>query len=264
VFAVVSGVLGGFLRIGTASEAFALANYRYYHVTPTLPPGTFVDAGEVIGRVYPGQRHVHLTEIAPGCGIVDPRRPGGLLANPADTERPTIGALEAFRADAAAYQTFVPAPFTVVGDPGPTADPSQRLLLSHLSGVVDFRAPVSDMPVLRTVETPQQPLMVSGVRGYIAPAGRPARRVSRLVTAFDGVRLIPQADYFSVIAYGTLRLNSCFFSPDYTCAASYVIHTAGRGLDTRGLRNGHYLYCVQAVTISDVAWRRCTPITVAN
>jgi hypothetical protein len=234
-----------------------------------------VSQGEFIGRVFTRYRHVHLTEIVPGCGWIDPRRPTGILRDRRNTEAPSIGEISAFRANSSAYapfpttvQSHVPSPtgrvFTMVDNTGPTGDPSTPILLSQLSGVVDFRAPVSDTPRDATTAFRQQPLMAAGVRGYIAAYGHPNDRLSRFVTAFDGVRLLPQSRFYSVFAYGSRRINACFTVRTAHCSASYVIHTAGRGLSTTTLRDGRYEYCVQAVTITDVSARRCVAISIQN
>ena len=56
-------------------------------------------------HVRPEWRHVHLSQFA-SCGLVDPRRPTGPLHDPANTERPAIGELSAFVANANAYRSF--------------------------------------------------------------------------------------------------------------------------------------------------------------
>jgi hypothetical protein len=275
VYAVISGRLTRFAHIGTGlDEHFDLGRYQYWHVTPfSWLNGRRVARGQWIGRVARGFRHVHLSEIVPGCGVIDPRRPGGILEDPLNREAPTIGAISAFRADAAAYAPFPPTAtpsaqagsvWTVVDDTGPVGDLSTPILPSQLSGVVDFRAPVSDTPLFATKIYRQQPLMVAGVRGYIAAYGNPNDRLSPFAVAFDGVRLIAQSRFYSVFAFGTQRINGCFYSGTKLCSTSYVIHTAGRGLSTSALPDGSYDYCIQAVTINDVSARRCIPITIQN
>ena len=274
VYAITSGVLSGFTSMGTGMEHFLLAGrYQYWHVTPLpgLGSGSIVAAGQEIGHVWPRLRHVHVSEIVPGCAWIDPRRPGGVLHNSFNRERPTIGSISAFRADGRAYQSFPPTPYavagsrwTVVDDTGPVGDPATPILLDHLSGRIDFRAPVSDLPRFAASMFPQQPLMVAGVRSYLAPWGRPGEAVTRVVTAFDGVRLIPSADFFSVFAYGTRRIKACFDEAGAHCSASWVIHTARRGIATRNVPDGQYLYCVQAVTITNVSAHRCAPVRIQN
>ncbi len=161
VYAVTAGVLNGFTSIGTGPEHFTLAGrYQYWHVTPLLRSGSWVSPGQLIGRVLPRFRHVHLTEIVPGCGWIDPRRPNGVLYNGLNREHPAIGAISAFRADRTAFAPFPPTPsaagrrWTVVDDTGPTGDSSVPIMLTQISGIVDFRAPVSDTPRFATTMFP--------------------------------------------------------------------------------------------------------------
>ncbi len=261
--AIRAGTIDGTTAVGTpADEHFVLessdgiSRYFYYHVRPALSDGSPVFGGEVLGHIERGFRHVHLSEIVSGCGLVDPRRPTGILRDPADTEAPDIGALAAFRANAAAYR-----PFRLDARPG--RGPSTAVRLSNLHGVVDMRADVSDTPRHETTQWPQQPLMVAGVRSFLAPAGHPGRHYRPVIQAFDGSRLIDPTREFQVFAHGTYRLNACFYS-NRPCTTVLRLHVAGAGFDTRQFANGDYLYCVSAITIRGHIARRCTPVTIRN
>jgi hypothetical protein len=261
--AVRAGTMDGITSVGTPSdEHFTLessdgvSRYFYYHVHPSLRDGTPVTGGDVLGHIERGFRHVHLSEIVSGCGLLDPRRPTGILHDPADTEAPAIGTLAAFRADTAAYR-----PFRM--DVRPGRGPSTQVALSGLHGVVDMRADVSDTPRHETIQWPQQPLMVAGVRSFLAPVGRPGRHYGAVIKAFDGSRLIDPTRVFHVFAHGTYRLNGCFFS-NRPCETVLRLHVAAGGFDTRQFANGNYLYCVSAITIRSRVAKRCTPVTIRN
>jgi hypothetical protein len=264
VFAVVSGRIGQIEEAGTDEVHFNLGpHFQYWHATPLpgIHTGSPVAMGQQIGTVWQaadglGMGHVHLTELGvPGCGEVDPRRPTGAYGDPRNTEAPSIGPLSAFVANAQAY-----APFPVTG----TRDISTPLRLDALSGVVDFRASVTDTPNVRTVQWPQQPLMVAAVRSFVAPAsGEPISLGAPPTLALDGSRAIPDRDYYDVMAPGSLRDQSCFYGTG-SCDTRIVLHVAGTGIDTRRLPNGPYQLCVEALTIEDVGARSCTPITIAN
>jgi Abnormal spindle-like microcephaly-assoc'd, ASPM-SPD-2-Hydin len=261
--AVRSGFVDGIASVGNAAdEHFVLessdgvSRYVYYHVRPRLSDGTRVAGGEALGTIEPGFKHVHLSEIVARCGLVDPRRPTGILRDPADTEAPSIGTLQAYRADRAAY-----APFPLDRPPGRGG--ARQLPLDDLRGVVDMRAEVSDTPRHATVQWPQQTLMAAGVRSFLAPVGREGRHYGRVITAFDGSRLIDPTHVFRVFAHGTYRLNGCFFS-HRPCASILRLHVAGSGFDTREFANGNYLYCVSAITIRGRTGHRCTPVTIRN
>lgn len=262
--AVRAGTVDGITSVGNPTdEHFALessdgvSRYFYYHVHPAFRDGTSVVGGEALGHIERGVRHVHLSEVVSGCGLVDPRRPTGILHDPEDTETPTIGPLAAFRADTAAYR-----PFGLDARPG--RDPSTPIALAGLHGVVDMRAVVSDTPRHETVQWPQQPLMVAGVRSFLAPVGRAGRHYGGVVAAFDGSRLIDPTRVYRVFAHGTYRLNECFFSHHHPCVTVLRLHVAAGGFDTRRFANGSYLYCVAAITIRGRVARRCAPVTIRN
>ena len=256
VYAVSSGVIGSDVRHGTWDEAFTLPPYFYYHVSLGLPVGSAVGLAGRVGSIFPRQYHVHLSEATPTCGLVDPRRPTGILHDPQNTEPPVITQLTAAVANAAAY-----APFQM--GPGPVPpDPSTPLSLTDLHGVVDIRASVTDTPRHITRRTPQQPEMVAAVRSYVAPLGHPRRRLGRRILAFDGARLIPPARYYQIMAYGTRRIRACFIKPSRPCLTRLILHVAGTGLNTRRFPNGAYLFCVTAVTIETHTNHRCWPIVI--
>jgi hypothetical protein len=261
--AVRAGTIGGIASVGNAvDEHFELASsdgvsrYFYYHVHPSVGDGTAVFPGDVLGRIEPGFEHVHLSEIVSGCGLVDPRRPTGILRDPEDTESPSIGRLAAYRATAAAYR-----PFRLDARPGP--DPAAAVPLNGLHGLVDLRARVWDLPRHATQRWPQQPLMVAGVRSFLAPRGNPSRHYGSVIRAFDGSRLIDPTRIYRVFAHGTYRINVCFTSKR-ACQTLLRLHLASGGFDTRRFANGDYLYCVSAITIRSQIARRCTPVTIRN
>jgi murein DD-endopeptidase MepM/ murein hydrolase activator NlpD len=262
VYAVVTGRIWH-VRSKGANARFILSpsgtlrstRYDYWHVDLTrVAPGARVRRGQWIGRVVTGQNHVHLSEWNPVCGFIDPRRPTGILRDPANRERPSMDGLAAYVADEAAF-----------GPHGKdVADASAPIALDALHGRVDFRARVWDMPVHRTPRWPQQPLMVAGLRSWIGSATDPLLRVSRPIVPFLGGRLIPPALVDDVYAPGTYRLPECFTRPGGTCATRLVVHVGGRGVDTTAIPNGAYQFCVAAVTIRNVAHHRCWPIAIDN
>jgi len=68
---------------------------QYWHVklAAGIKAGVVVRRRQLLGTVKPTMKHVHISEYVPGCGLVDPARPTGLLADPYNTEWPTIGSL---------------------------------------------------------------------------------------------------------------------------------------------------------------------------
>jgi hypothetical protein len=101
VYALQSGIAktGG----GTGYDGNVIVgSFGYWHLANTVATGSRVEAfTTVLGTVYPGQRHVHLTRYtAAGRGesADDPVNPllGGGLTPYSDTRAPVVGALIAF------------------------------------------------------------------------------------------------------------------------------------------------------------------------
>ena len=156
VYAVTSGSIRSDIRHGTGNEAFTLPPFFYYHVTLGIPVGSSVGLAGRVGRIFPRQYHVHLSEAEPGCGLVDLRRPTGILHDRSNREPPVIADPTAVVGNAAAFRRFKMGP-----DPIPP-DPATPLSLTDLHGVVDIRASITDTPRHATRRSPQQPEMVAG------------------------------------------------------------------------------------------------------
>jgi hypothetical protein len=255
VYAMTSGVIGSLVASGGDAH-FRIGPFFYYHVISRLPAGSHVARGEWVGHIVKGTDHVHVTEIEPGCGIVDPRRPTGPLIDPKNDEHPTVENLSADVANAAAYRIF-PA--------WRTPDPAKPLALNHLHGVVDFRAEIFDMPVRKTRDHPQQPLMVAAVRSWLAPLTKTWRRYGKPITAFDGSTwLTGTRAYYDVMAHGSVHVRSCFTNPARRCENRYILHVAGRGIDTRRFPDRWYHYCVSALTIRNLRTTQCWQVRIEN
>jgi hypothetical protein len=249
-------------RVGHFAIGVAGTQHRdiYWHVrAPRLRVGMRIRRGQLLGTAYAGWWHVHIAEWTPRCGYVDPRRPGGVFGDPRNTERPSIGPLEAYRLSGRVFQ-----PFSTSVPPAPGLE-GWRLPLYALSGVVDFRAEVVDVP-RRPVSTfgPQMPLAPAAWRGYLAPARQPGYHLLR-PRAFSGARLARIEAFFTRYAPGTWR-QTCWYPGDpERCVQHLVWHLSGRhGVDTRRVRNGAYQYCVEALTVRGVRARRCTPVYIHN
>ncbi len=100
VYAVQSGVA---LRRGQGYEThLSIGDFEYWHLQGAVPSGTKVTAFRtVIGRVYPGQHHLHLTRLTrAGDQAMNPLVQGGITPY-RDSAPPRIGALIAFDATGA-------------------------------------------------------------------------------------------------------------------------------------------------------------------
>ena len=254
VYAMTAGVIGDV--VGGSDAHFQIGPFFYYHAISRFAAGTHVARGQWVGRLKAGVDHVHLAETEPGCGLLDARRPTGPLRDPMNTEHPTVENLRAYAANRAAYRIF-PA--------WPSPDRSTPRSLGDLHGVVDLRAQIFDMPVRKTGDHPQQPLMVAAVRSWLAPLTKKWRRYGHAITALDGSRWISQTRaYYDVMAPGSIHIRSCFKNPARRCVNRYILHTAGRGLDTRRYPDRWYHYCISTLTIRNFRATRCWPVRIQN
>jgi hypothetical protein len=99
VYAVTSGVAS---TSGRGYERHvAVGAFRYWHLANAVPTGTPVVAFRtVIGTVYPGQHHLHLTRLGTDGAPINPLVDGG-LAPYSDSSPPTLQRLEAYGPDGA-------------------------------------------------------------------------------------------------------------------------------------------------------------------
>ena len=120
----------------------------------------------------------------PGAGSSTRGGRPGSSTIPQTPRRPTIGALAAFRANAAAYR------------PVPPGRPSRPRPVDGGCGSPACTASSTCAPTSQThrgtgrSQWPQQPLMVAGVRSFLAPVGRPGRHYRR---GHPGLRRQPPA-----------------------------------------------------------------------
>jgi hypothetical protein len=235
---------------------------QYWHVNvlPSVHNGAVVKRRQKLGTVKKGYLHVHISEFAAGCGLVNPARPGGLLADPYNREWPSIGPLSAMAAGPRAFP-----PLNLNQAPASFTDPGRPVSLDHLSGTVDLRASVTDTPKVRMQHNPQLPLAPAAIRAFLAPLDDGHKHYT-MRTIFDGSRLLPTGTpLWHIWAFGTYRLNGCYYSSTATCAMQTVWHVGGpNGFNTKAVPNGAYKYCVEALTIAGVDAQRCTPVTIKN
>jgi hypothetical protein len=265
---------GRILRLHPGRRGFSIGSLHHYlfydHVVPlsTLHLGEWIDAGQVIGRRIMVMGHVHVSELDKPCGWINPMRPTGPLRVAQNTEPPTIGPLQAFVANSAAFRRFDPDE-----NPALEHDPATPLQLTSLHGVVDLRAEVHDWPRLQMPGTQQLELEVAAIRAYLAPLSNRRAHLSPLKMIFDGATLLEPArlgtSFWHIWAFGTWRDSSGYFHEGDPIrgqlGAAYVWHVGGTlGLDTNLYPDGRYRYCVQALTINGVEGTRCARVVIDN
>lgn len=265
VFAMQSGTVRNitpdhFVIVPTRGPKGSDLQYWHVNLLSMIHAGTRVRLRQKLGTIKKGYLHVHISEHAAGCGLVDPARPSGPLADPYNREWPSIGPLSA---TAAGPRAFVP--LNLTQSPASFTDPGRSVALDHLSGTVDLRARVTDTPSVRMQHSPQLPLAPAAIRAFLAPRTNGHRHYT-MRTIFDGSGMLPTgAPLWHFWAFGTYRLNGCYFSAGATCAAQIVWHVGGpSGFNTKRVPNGNYKYCVEALTIAGVDAQRCTPVTIKN
>jgi hypothetical protein len=235
---------------------------QYWHVNllSSIHAGTVVRRRQKLGTIKKGYLHVHISEFAAGCGLVDPARPDGLLADPYNREWPSIGPLSAMTAGPRAF-----VPLNLTESPETLSDPARPVALDDLSGTVDLRASVTDVPKVRMQHNPQMPLAPAAIRAFLAPVDDGHEHYATR-TIFDGSRLLPTGSaLWHDWAFGTYRQNGCYFSSTGTCGAQIVWHVGGpNGFNTKVVPNGRYKYCVEALTIDGVDAQRCTVVAIKN
>jgi hypothetical protein len=238
--------------------------WSYWHLQSTTgwKRGMPVRRHELLGKIVHNYYHVHISEKVKGCQYVDPRRPTGNFWNPANTQKPIVGALSAYVADDAAWSR---PPW--VGAP-PPPDPATPEALDDLHGVVDLRAlamvPGPDTPInVVGGQTHIPDLAVSAIRAWLTTPNRPDSH-DELRLIMDGSRLVSNPYLWHKWAWGTWRDNGCLYGHP-TCSQAMVWHVGGQsGINTHAYPDGRYMYCVSALTINDAAATRCTEVAIRN
>ena len=269
VYAMQSGVLHD-LQPNHFSIASGVHGFYYWHVVtlPGIRSGQWINRGQLLGHIFSNYWHVHISESSAGCGFIDPRRPTGPFHDPYNVENATIGPVAAYRANSAAYQ--MP---TMNVDPSTRHDPSTRLRLDNLTGIVDFRAAITDLPRrLAPIDPPlgrpfpEHRLAPAAIRAYLAPVGHGGLHIGPIFL-FDGARVMKAAAVPTTWAFGTWRKDECYYlwrDATTTCAQEIVWHTAHGGYNTTAVPNGSYLWCIQALTINGVLSGHCTSVAIRN
>jgi hypothetical protein len=223
-----------------------------------------VRRGQLLGRIFFNSYHVHVSEYYAPCGFINPYRPNAPLALPRNREAPTIGDLQARRANSLAW------PRLQLGNGPPRgSDPSRALSLMTLRGRVDFRASILDHPTTHVPHFSEQiPQPVAAIRSWVAPPHDYRRHLGPM-HVWNGAHLFKlradRMNLFHLWAFGTWRSNGCYFTETGICGQDLIYHLGGYwGYDTRRLHDHAYQFCVAALTINNVKARRCTRFWVDN
>jgi hypothetical protein len=242
-------------------------HFSYWHVSPTVPAGTRVRAGQQIGWTCKGVWHVHLSEWQKYRGVrvwVDPLHRGGALLPYVDTAAPVVSQI-----------LFVTPPIRPwlpvksLKEP----DTATPLAATGLHGLVELRVLAFDPqsffgfltrnPAWPTVWTPHK-LSVE-IRGR-----RSGRTVLRR-TSFEADQM-PQTPYLVHYAPGTVEddnMQECVGPPQLPkCDGVTWLRPLSRFKqefwDTRTVANGDYRITVRAGDIAGNAGAKTVAVTVKN
>jgi hypothetical protein len=272
IFAVESGEMhysrrGEQLR-NCNDRRFEIGHFSYWHAASTLPEGTHVRAGQMVGWTCLNEWHVHLSEWALVNGQrvwVNPLHAGGKLRPYADHAAPVIRAISAYGPPGVWWS-----PRT--SDELAGTDGALSQVLGNLHGAVDLRAWIDDS---------QGDVGIYRDRYELAADISPYRIWVQIRRVEDGAivwqRYPWQAD---LLFTGRERLYAHFAAhtrpplPNYLCAIAgdcdgrFFYHLLVSGdqylWDTRLIRNGAYVLTIRAFDISGNVGERSLRMTVRN
>jgi hypothetical protein len=272
VYAVEGGYMHWARKTGKSpcnERRFDIGHFAYWHVEPTVPLGSRVRPGQLVGWTCLNEWHVHLSEWARVAGVkrwVNPLHAGGKLAPVVDSAAPQIRAVYAYGPPSKSWR-----PLDAVDLPNP--DGATVLELGNLHGAVDLRAWINDgqgflgvfqhQPTLATTNAPYRVWVQ--IRQVATHAIVWQRTVFQNDLLLSGV--VP---FFALYASGSRSSLS-----DYDCLHSriacdgrlfyHLILVGGRDLwDTRSVANGVYTLTIKASDVVGNESQRVVSLRVRN
>jgi hypothetical protein len=251
------------------SRRFDIGHFAYWHVEPTVPLGSHVVPGQMVGWTCLNEWHVHLSEWARVNGTkrwINPLHPGGKLDPVVDSTAPQIRAVYAYGPPSKTWD-----PSESVDLPNP--DGATELGLGSLHGAVDLRAWINDAPGLLGVFE-HQPTLAATTAPYTIWVQIRQDDTHAIVwqrTVFqDDLLLSGVLPIFALYASGSHPSLS-----DYDCLHSripcdgrlfyHLIVVGGRDLwDTRSVANGEYTLTIRASDITGNVAQRVAALRVRN
>lgn len=272
IFAVEGGMVHYPWRSETTRNCndrrFQVGHFSYWHASPSLPDGTYVHAGQVIGWTCLGEWHVHLSEWALVNGQrtwVNPLHRGGKLEPYADDAKPIVRAVYAYGPPAPWWSPRISSDIAA-------SDGAQSLVFDDLHGPVDLRAWIDDSQGDVGLYRRDHHLAanISPYRIWVQ-----IRRVDSGAIVFQ--RNVWQSDilltgrqlFYAHFAAGSrppLSDALCAEASDCTGRLFYHLLASGdRSLwDTRRIGNGAYVLTIRAYDISGNEGERTVPFAVRN
>ena len=247
---------------------FQVGHFSYWHASPSLPDGTFVHAGQVIGWTCLGEWHVHLSEWALVNGQrvwVNPLHRAGKLHPYADDAKPIVRAVYAFGPPTPSWSPHVSRDIAA-------GDGAQSQTFGDLHGPVDLRAWIDDSQGDVGLYRRDHHLAtnISPYRIWVQ-----IRRVDSRAIVFQrnvwqsDILLTGRQRFYAHFAAGSrppLSDALCAEASDCTGRLFYHLVVSGdRYLwDTRLVGNGAYLLTIRGYDISGNEGERTIRMTVRN
>jgi hypothetical protein len=250
-------------------QRFDVGHFSYWHAEATVPLGSRVQAGQMIGWTCLNEWHVHLSEWARVAGHkrwVNPLHAGGKLVPVVDSAAPQIRAVYAYGPPSKTWR-----PLGTVDLPNP--DGATELGLGNLHGAVDLRAWINDAQGFLGVLEKQPDLAVTTAPYRVWVQIRQSK-----THAIVWQRTVFQND---LLLSGVLPIFALYGSgshpslSDYDCLHSripcdgrlfyHLIVVGGRDLwDTRSVANGAYTLTIKAYDIVGNVSQRVLSLRVRN
>lgn len=248
------------------SRRLEVGHFAYWHVSPTVPQGQHIQAGQQIGWSCLGVWHVHISEWQRYRNIriwVNPLHKGGRLVPYVDTAAPVVGAF-VFRTPPRTEWS----PAKTLAQP----DTSRQLEPTALHGLVELRANVADPQSFFgfLADNPAWPTEFSPYRLTVKVTSLATGTILRH-TSFQADQL-PQTPYVVHYAPRTIEdenMKECVGPPQHPrCTGSYWFRPFSQFThqywDTRTVPNGSYSVAVIAYDLAGNNGSRTETIVVKN
>jgi hypothetical protein len=247
---------------------FQVGHFSYWHASPTLPDGTYVHAGQVIGWTCLGEWHVHLSEWALVNGQrvwVNPLHRAGKLQPYADNAKPIVRAVYAYGPPAPRWSPHISSDIAA-------GDGAQSLTLDDLHGPVDLRAWIDDsqgdVGLYRRHHHLATNISPNRIWVQIRRVDSRAIVFQRNVWQSDILLTGRQLFYAHFAAGSRPPLSDALCTEASDCTGRLFYHLLVSGdrylWDTRLVGNGAYILTIRGYDISGNEGDRTVPLTVRN
>lgn len=271
VYAVEGGIMHWASNTATycSGRRFDIGHFAYWHVEPTVPLGSRVQPGQMVGWTCLNEWHVHLSEWALVAGEkrwVNPLHAGGKLLPLVDSAAPQIRAVYAYGPPSKTWHPQDPVDL-------PNPDGATELGLGDLHGAVDLRAWINDSQGFLGVFARQPSLAITSApyRVWVQIRQSATHVIVWQRTVFQNDLLLsgvlPIFALYSSGSRPSLSGYDCLHSriPCDGRLFYHLIVVGDRDLwDTRSVANGGYTLTIKAYDIAGNVSQRVETLRVRN